>query len=435
MCLRSRFRCDAESHYHSPSAARGGRAAHTRSPCGRSAAAKISLHACIQDGPYLLVSIYMYLSIYNITGSGGAGTRSRPSRNMELPCAATQDIVCFDAQRLSGFPGCGPRRCTHEMAPVIDAMGAMSARAQRLASPITSADKLCAATQQRCYMLLDQRANTAVGFIKVGSKRLFVMEGEKMHEIEPLCVLDFYVHESEQRHGAGRHIFEYMLGAEQAVPHRLAYDRPSHKLLGFMRKHYGLANYSAQTNNFVVYKEYWGGGAACNRRPRQDSRPRTAENRQPGPITLAPSKQHPLRAAERRAADTGRADLSRDSLGQSTQQDSSRNSRRRSRGSTVEQVLAAPARSSAGIAHVESPPPRETTGARTERSAQLEEAAVLRLSKAAANSATSTEEDVIELRTMVQQALLEQLTTPENVCLMASECCPPTPMPACTCSA
>ena len=299
------------------------------------------------------------------------------------------------------------------MAPVIDAMGALSARAQQLASPITSADKLCAAPQQRCYMLFDQRANTAVGFIKVGSKRLFVMEGEKMHEIEPLCVLDFYVHESEQRHGAGRHIFEYMLGAEQAAPHRLAYDRPSHRLLGFVRKHYGLANYSAQANNFVVYKEYWSGGAACNRRLRQDWRPRTAEKTQQGPSTLAPPHQRPLCAAERRASDAGRADLFTDS---STRQDSSR-------GSTVEHVIADSTSSSAGAAHVDSLPLRGARGVRSERFAQLEEAAVLRLAKAAANSATSTEDDVAELKAMVQQALLHQLTTPENVCKMASECC------------
>ena len=31
------------------------------------------------------------------------------------------------------------------------------------------------------------------------------------HEVEPLCVLDFYVHESRQRSGCGRKLFEAMM--------------------------------------------------------------------------------------------------------------------------------------------------------------------------------------------------------------------------------
>ena len=32
-----------------------------------------------------------------------------------------------------------------------------------------------------------------------------------LHEVEPLCVLDFYVHESRQRTGCGKKLFEAML--------------------------------------------------------------------------------------------------------------------------------------------------------------------------------------------------------------------------------
>lgn len=31
------------------------------------------------------------------------------------------------------------------------------------------------------------------------------------HEVEPLCVLDFYVHESRQRSGCGKKLFEAMM--------------------------------------------------------------------------------------------------------------------------------------------------------------------------------------------------------------------------------
>jgi hypothetical protein len=50
---------------------------------------------------------------------------------------------------------------------------------------------------------------TVVGFVKVGVKKLFVMvrlfdiqdELNRQIEFEPLCVLDFYIHEAWQRRG------------------------------------------------------------------------------------------------------------------------------------------------------------------------------------------------------------------------------------------
>ncbi len=97
-----------------------------------------------------------------------------------------------------------------------------------------------------------------IGLIKMGRRRLFVRdEIGSVTEIEPLCVLDFYVHESAQRHGYGKEIFEYMLEKEHAMPHILAYDKPSEMFLRFLRKHYGLNHYVPQTNNFVVFTNYF----------------------------------------------------------------------------------------------------------------------------------------------------------------------------------
>ncbi len=45
------------------------------------------------------------------------------------------------------------------------------------------------------------------------------------------CVLDFYVHESLQRKGEGKRLFDYMIDAENKNPARLAYDRPSSKFI------------------------------------------------------------------------------------------------------------------------------------------------------------------------------------------------------------
>ena len=37
------------------------------------------------------------------------------------------------------------------------------------------------------------------------------------HEVEPLCVLDFYVHESRQRSGCGRKLFEAMMQVSDSL--------------------------------------------------------------------------------------------------------------------------------------------------------------------------------------------------------------------------
>jgi len=62
--------------------------------------------------------------------------------------------------------------------------------------------------------------------------------------IKPLCVLDFYVHESVQRLGIGKELFEKMIAKEGKQPLELGYDRPSPKLLGFLKKYYNLQRYT-----------------------------------------------------------------------------------------------------------------------------------------------------------------------------------------------
>ena len=48
-----------------------------------------------------------------------------------------------------------------------------------------------------------------------------------------------------------------MLKFENIQPSNLAYDRPSSKLMGFLKKHYSLMNFTPQNNNFVVFHEYF----------------------------------------------------------------------------------------------------------------------------------------------------------------------------------
>jgi alpha-tubulin N-acetyltransferase 1 len=100
--------------------------------------------------------------------------------------------------------------------------------------------------------------NQCIGILKVGVKKLFVRNhAGSINEIQPLCVLDFYVHESVQRGGHGKDLFEKMLQVEGVEPKKLAYDRPSPKLRGFLSKHYKLKNYVPQNNNYVVFDDYF----------------------------------------------------------------------------------------------------------------------------------------------------------------------------------
>lgn len=114
-----------------------------------------------------------------------------------------------------------------------------------------------AGSDQRIYLKI--KGFTVQGLLKVGVRDLFYRESTgKCRELTPLCVLDFYVHESVQRKGIGKALFFKMLHAENASPQKLAYDRPSSKLLKFLDKHFGLSSYVSQNNNFVIFDDFFG---------------------------------------------------------------------------------------------------------------------------------------------------------------------------------
>lgn len=41
------------------------------------------------------------------------------------------------------------------------------------------------------------------------------------------------------------------------TPAGIAYDRPSVKLMAFLKRHFGLRGYTDQPNRFMVFKEYF----------------------------------------------------------------------------------------------------------------------------------------------------------------------------------
>ncbi|KAK0180788.1 hypothetical protein PV327_003135 [Microctonus hyperodae] len=148
-----------------------------------------------------------------------------------------------------------------QLSRILDEMGEASARAQGLSKPITSAMKL-RDTDHIVYILVDSAGNgglgCVVGLLKTGSKNLFMFdEAGAPFQLQPRCVLDFYIHETRQRMGLGKDLYQHMLTEERIRPVKLAIDRPSEKFLQFLHKHYGLAGIIPQNNKFVVFQGFF----------------------------------------------------------------------------------------------------------------------------------------------------------------------------------
>lgn len=139
---------------------------------------------------------------------------------------------------------------------IVDDIGILSSRAQELKTVITTFNSFMSNRDQKIYIhATGSRVN---GFLKTGYKNLFIVDPNNIvKEIKPLCVLDFYVHESQQRNGLGKLLFQTMISDEKAEPSKLAYDRPSSKLIAFLSKHYNLTRFTPQNNNFVVFHDYF----------------------------------------------------------------------------------------------------------------------------------------------------------------------------------
>ncbi|KER20278.1 hypothetical protein T265_11140 [Opisthorchis viverrini] len=140
---------------------------------------------------------------------------------------------------------------------LIDTMGEYSAHAQNLPHVVTNFKKF-SASDHNLYVLSDVNLNRVIGFLKTGKKRLFMHDSQGLcTEAEPLCVLDFYIHESCQRKGHGKRLFDYMLQVENVAPPSLAIDSPSRKMLHFLSRHYHLDRPIFSSNNFVIYPGFF----------------------------------------------------------------------------------------------------------------------------------------------------------------------------------
>ncbi|THD25643.1 Alpha-tubulin N-acetyltransferase [Fasciola hepatica] len=147
--------------------------------------------------------------------------------------------------------------CSTELADVIDKMGESSAKAQRLPQIVTNFRRF-RNSNHSLFILADLSENRILGILKSGRKRLFIHDKDGVCvETEPVCVLDFYVHESKQRQGCGRKLFDRMLHDECVSPRAVAIDSPSAKMLQFLQKHYGLTNPVFASNSYVIFPGFF----------------------------------------------------------------------------------------------------------------------------------------------------------------------------------
>ncbi|RLN77326.1 hypothetical protein BBJ28_00021530 [Nothophytophthora sp. Chile5] len=167
------------------------------------------------------------------------------------------------------------------LADAVDALGKRSALvragpahptdAQALSHEITSSALFAAPAaleQTQTLLLAKDDDDVVVGYLKTGVKHLFYLvthvaiSGKWLHiraytEMDPICVLDFYVDEASQRRGVGLQLFQRLLQEECETPARLAYDRPSPKLFAFLERHAQLTQYFPQPNRFVIFDAYF----------------------------------------------------------------------------------------------------------------------------------------------------------------------------------
>eukprot|EP00049_Salpingoeca_infusionum_P019044 m.359889 g.359889 ORF g.359889 m.359889 type:complete len:238 (+) comp18794_c0_seq1:109-822(+) len=193
--------------------------------------------------------------------AGGAVAHPLPSstqtaevkRPLLVPCKQPGFSVFRVDHRALRIPGL----VSAKQRLIIDTLGAQSAKVQGLGKPVTSVQVLDT-TDQVLYILSETATNTPVGLIKLGNKHLFMMDPTfTLHEMDIMCVLDFFILPDRQRGGLGRLLFDFALEDNGLSAVEVAIDAPSAMFRAFLKKHFTLHLFQQQSNNFVLFDEYW----------------------------------------------------------------------------------------------------------------------------------------------------------------------------------
>ena len=218
---------------------------------------------------------------------------SLPADTRALAPGVDLSLSLWDAAGIKELQLHRPAEYRH-FSDCLDELGRLSGEAQFLSGPITSVEKLLQHPQQ--VLLVARQGEAAgsgrgsdrgkmVGFLKYGPKDLFFYnkKGKVKEYPRCMCLLDFYVQQTQQRQGCGLVLFREFLRQAEAEwnaaavsrtqagarmgdgssgtaaafgPHLLAYDRPSPKLLPFLKKHYGLSKPDLQPNKYTIFEGF-----------------------------------------------------------------------------------------------------------------------------------------------------------------------------------
>jgi alpha-tubulin N-acetyltransferase 1 len=149
------------------------------------------------------------------------------------------------------------RKVHEEVISLINQIGLASSRAQGLSHIITTFSSFSNGDMK--MYILTEGGKKVMGFVKVGIRNLFLWDRTGIqHEKKTLCLLDFFTYPICQRRGHGRRMIDAMLEDQGMTMRQIPIDRPSALCLSFMKKHFGLAEFLPQSNNFVVFDEFWG---------------------------------------------------------------------------------------------------------------------------------------------------------------------------------
>ena len=145
----------------------------------------------------------------------------------------------------------------HEVVSLINMIGSASSQAQNLSHTITTFNSF-ASGDNTMYILFDDTHTRVLGFVKIGPRHLFLWDHFGVqHEMQPICLLDFFTFQTEQRKGYGRKMIDRVLRDLNLQMQQIPIDRPSALCLSFMKKHFGLSEYVPQNNKYVVFDQFW----------------------------------------------------------------------------------------------------------------------------------------------------------------------------------
>ena len=150
------------------------------------------------------------------------------------------------------------KKMNEDIKNLINEIGNLSSKEQGLKHIITTYSSFSTSDNNKIYLLINENEQKALGFIKIGYRKLFLWDRLGIqHEFNKICLLDFFVHPNCQRKGYGKIMIDKMLITENLEMKDIPIDRPSLLCLKFMEKHFNLKEFLPQSNNFVIFDQFW----------------------------------------------------------------------------------------------------------------------------------------------------------------------------------